>query len=455
MPVCEPTGGKFPPECPQGYRQPGPGTPAVSKGTSDRPHTVGKDGSKRPHPMDVGNRSPEGKRPTLRAMSDLSTRSSQLPQGLADDLAACRAPAGEAATLPPACYADPEVHALEEAAIFRRGWIGVGRSDTWSANGDYRTFELGGVPIIVVRDDDGRLRAYGNSCSHRSSRILEGEGTCARIRCRFHFWTYGLDGRLIGAPSMQRTPGFDTAEHGLTEFALSERHGFALVSLEEEPPAIDDWLGDFGDLHADWPLSDVVTTRRREFTVDCNWKAFAEVFNEYYHLPYVHPDSIDGTYDEPDDPEQVDGAYASHFGTTVGTGGLLDATQDQALPAIPGLTGRPTTGVRYSWLFPNLMVALGREALWMYEVYPDGPDRCRCAQVVCFPQATIDAEGFEDSVVDYYERFDTALGEDIPMLVQQHAGQRSPFARQGRFSYLESNVAAFADWYAGQLLTVH
>jgi phenylpropionate dioxygenase-like ring-hydroxylating dioxygenase large terminal subunit len=254
---------------------------------------------------------------------------------------------------------------------------------------------------------------------------------------------------------MQRTPGFDTAEHGLTEFALSERHGFALVSLEEEPPAIDDWLGDFGDLHADWPLSDVVTTRRREFTVDCNWKAFAEVFNEYYHLPYVHPDSIDGTYDEPDDPEQVDGAYASHFGTTVGTGGLLDATQDQALPAIPGLTGRPTTGVRYSWLFPNLMVALGREALWMYEVYPDGPDRCRCAQVVCFPQATIDAEGFEDSVADYYERFDTALGEDIPMLVQQHAGQRSPFARQGRFSYLESNVAAFADWYAGQLLTVH
>jgi len=388
-------------------------------------------------------------------MSDLSTRSSQLPQGLADDLAACRAPAGEAATLPPACYADPEVHALEEAAIFRRGWIGVGRSDTWSANGDYRTFELGGVPIIVVRDDDGRLRAYGNSCSHRSSRILEGEGTCARIRCRFHFWTYGLDGRLIGAPSMQRTPGFDTAEHGLTEFALSERHGFALVSLEEEPPAIDDWLGDFGDLHADWPLSDVVTTRRREFTVDCNWKAFAEVFNEYYHLPYVHPDSIDGTYDEPDDPEQVDGAYASHFGTTVGTGGLLDATQDQALPAIPGLTGRPTTGVRYSWLFPNLMVALGREALWMYEVYPDGPDRCRCAQVVCFPQATIDAEGFEDRVADYYERFDTALGEDIPMLVQQHAGQRSPFARQGRFSYLESNVAAFADWYAGQLLTVH
>ena len=110
--------------------------------------------------------------------------------------------------------------------------------------------------------------------------------------------------------------------------------------------------------------------------------------------------------------------------------------------------------MRYTWLYPNLIVALGQEALWMYEVYPDGPDRCRCAQVVCFPKATIDGPDFDDRVGDYYERFDLALAEDIPMLVQQHAGLRSPFARQGRYSYLEPSVAAFADWYAGRLLSV-
>ena len=71
-----------------------------------------------------------------------------------------------------------------------------------------------------------------------------------------------------------------------------------------------------------------------------------------------------------------------------------------------------------------------------------------------FPQATIDGPDFEERVADYYERFDVALSEDIPMLVQQHAGQRSPFARQGRYSYLEPSVAAFADWYAGRLLSV-
>ena len=101
----------------------------------------------------------------------------------------------------------------------------------------------------------------------------------------------------------------------------------------------------------------------------------------------------------------------------------------------------------------NLAIATGAEGRWMYEVNPDGPDRCRCAQVVCFPPATVDRKDFAEAVEAYYERFDVAIGEDIPMLERQHRGMRSPFARQGRFSYLEPNVARFADWYAGRLLS--
>jgi phenylpropionate dioxygenase-like ring-hydroxylating dioxygenase large terminal subunit len=282
---------------------------------------------------------------------------------------------------------------------------------------------------------------------------MVGDGNCSRMRCPFHFWTYGLDGRLLGAPSMQRTAGFDRADHGLHEFALVERHGFVFVSLEESPPPIDGWLGDFGEVHEPWALADMVTTRRREFTVDCNWKGFAEVFNEYYHLPYVHPGSIDSTYDDPDEPDVVVGAYATHFGTTQGTGGLLVDEQHRALPLIDGLPDREAHGVRYSWLFPNLVIATGAEGMWMYEVYPDGPDRCRCAQVVCFPPTTIARPDFAEVAEAYYERFDVAISEDIPVLEQQHLGMRSPFSRQGRFSYLEPSVARFAAWYAERLLS--
>ena len=376
-----------------------------------------------------------------------------LPDGLADELAACREPADQAATLPASCYVDPVVYRIEVDTVFRQGWVGVGRWDRWPGAGDYSAIDLAGVPVVVVRDVEGRLRAFANSCSHRSAEIMAGEGTCSRMRCPFHAWTYALDGRLVAAPSMHRTENFERADHGLHEFTVAERHGFVFVSLEEAPTPIDDWLGDFSEVHAPWPLADLVTTRRREFTVSCNWKGFAEVFNEYYHLPYVHPGSIDDTYNEPDNPEDVVGAWSTHFGTTVGTGGLLDADQHRALPVIDGLSGRAALGVRYSWLFPNLVIATGAEGMWMYEVYPDGPDHCRCAQVVCFPPSTVDRKDFAEAVEAYYERFDVAIGEDIPMLERQHRGMRSPFARQGRFSYLEPNVARFADWYAGRLLS--
>ena len=377
---------------------------------------------------------------------------SGLPDGLAGGLARCLAPADEASSLPAACYSDLAVHLVERDTMFRHGWIGVGRFDRWPDVGDFSAMDLGGVPVVVVRDES-RLRAFANTCSHRSSQVMVGDGNCSRMRCPFHFWTYGLDGRLLGAPSMQRTAGFDRADHGLHEFNLAERHGFVFVSLEESPPPIDRWLGDFGEVHDPWALSDMVTTRRREFTVDCNWKGFAEVFNEYYHLPYVHPGSIDSTYDDPDEPDVVVGAYATHFGTTQGTGGLLVDEQHRALPLIDGLPDREAHGVRYSWLFPNLVIATGAEGMWMYEVYPDGPDRCRCAQVVCFPPTTIARPGFAEAAEAYYERFDVAISEDIPVLEQQHLGMRSPFSRQGRFSYLEPNVARFAAGYAERLLS--
>ncbi len=253
---------------------------------------------------------------------------------------------------------------------------------------------------------------------------------------------------------MNKTPGFEEEDFGLKEFSLEETHGFALLSLEENPTNLHTWLGDFTDVHAPWPAEELVTTRRREFTVDCNWKAFAEVFNEYYHLPYVHPVSIGTTYNEPDEAEEVKGAFATHFGTTEGTGGLLDEQQGtgQELPVMETLTGRLRSGVRYSWMFPNIVTAFGSDAMWMYEIYPESADRSNCAMTVCSPQSTIDEEDFEEKSEIYYERFEAALEEDIPMLEQQHAGMKSPFAQQGRYSYLEPSVARLASWYAQSLL---
>jgi len=100
-----------------------------------------------------------------------------LPDGLVDELAACREPAEQAATLPASCSEAPVVHRIEVDTVFRQGWVGVGRWDRWPGAGDYSAMDLAEVPVVVVRDDEGRLRAFANSCSHRSAEIMAGEGT--------------------------------------------------------------------------------------------------------------------------------------------------------------------------------------------------------------------------------------------------------------------------------------
>lgn len=383
-------------------------------------------------------------------MSGISTNGDRLPQ-LRSELANVRHPIEASATLPPQCYTDQELFDIERKAIFHTSWIGIGRADRWKEAGDYSALNVAGVPVIILRDKSGGLRALANTCRHRGALLLEGDGNCRGIKCPFHGWAYTLEGRLVGAPRMERTANFDQSEFNLVTFRIDTQDGFAFVSLDPDGPPLSEWLGDFSTLHTPWTMDELVSTRRREFEVKCNWKSFVEVFNEYYHLPYVHPDSIDSVYALPDDPDKVTGAYASQFGATEGTGGLLETQQDHALPPIKSLTGRNRQGVRYTWAFPNMTFAAGTEAMWVYEVYPLAANRTWVAMTACFPPETVAEETFEQSAKFYYDRLDAAIAEDIPALESQQIGLTSPFAQQGRFSYLEPNVAEFACWYAAKL----
>ena len=373
------------------------------------------------------------------------------PVELLKQLSLVSADKGKSATLPTACYADRDLFGYEVSSLFRQSWVSVGRADRCKSPGDFTTLNVGNVPIILPRNRSGNLKAFGNTCSHRGSQLLKDSGSCRKIRCPFHCWTYDLDGGLIFAPRMEHAPDFDTDDYGLTEFRVGVRDGFAFVCLDKSTSELGQWLGDFSSLHASWGLANWVTARIREFEVRCNWKAFLEVFNEYYHLPYVHSKSINGMYPEPDDTDEVYGNYTTQFGITTGNAALLNSAQDQAFPCAVSLTGRERNGTRYTWVYPNMTFAASSDSLWMYEAYPVSPTVSKIVQTVCFPAETAMLEGFELRAKHYYERIDTAIEEDIPFLEQQQAGLSSPFAKQGRFSSLEPSVANFAYWYAKKL----
>ena len=361
-------------------------------------------------------------------------------------------------SLPPQTYRDDQVVEEEIAKIIRRQWIGLGRADLVVNPGDYICLDHAGQSIILLRDKSGEIRGFANSCRHRGARLLNGAGHASGIICPFHSWAYKLSGELAGAPRMDEkqddlSSGFCKSDYGLIRYHVREHGGFVFICFDDNAPDFDDAMTGFDALHAPWPIKTLQSTRRREFDVACNWKAFIEVFNEYYHLPFVHPDSIDDLYLDPDPGDVTDGQFASQFGSTEGTGALLQDQQEKPLPVMPGLKGRAVAGVRYTWVFPNMTFAAGVDALWLYEAYPISADRCHVVQTACFPPETVAQPDFEEKVAAYYERLDAALDEDIPALVNQQRGLSNPDARQGPFQpLLEPNVANFAQWYAGQML---
>ena len=131
---------------------------------------------------------------------------------------------------------------------------------------------------------------------------------------------------------MSKAQNFDKNENGLIEYLAEEYLGFAFICLNRNGESFNGSLSDFQDIHSPWPIESLVSVRRRELTVNCNWKMFLEVFNEYYHLPFVHPNSVDSIYLAPSSADRVSGSFATQFGETEGTGGLLQGSQEKALP---------------------------------------------------------------------------------------------------------------------------
>ena len=294
-----------------------------------------------------------------------------------------------------------------------------------------------------------RLRQHLPSSGHAPPRRARqcGRASAAPFTAGPTGWTEAC----AAPPEWQRQWGFAAPTWASSSSARQSAGGFAFVVLDDGAPAVDEWLGAFDDLHSPWRLGELATTRRRELEVDCNWKLFLEVFNESYHLEYVHAATFGGIYLEPELPDDAGGCVQSSFSPTAGTGGLKSDEQTHVLPAMPGLGARELSGTRYTWVFPSLTFAAGSEALWAYAARPLGPGRCHVTQWVCFPTETVATPGFEAKAERYYARMDEALAEDIAVLERQQLGMDSPFARAGRWSDLEHGAAAFAAWYAQRL----
>ena len=194
-------------------------------------------------------------------------------------------------TLPFDWYSDPAVLRLERDRIFRRTWQYAGRADQVAEPGAFFTCDLGGVPIVVVRDKESGLRAFLNVCRHRGSLVCEGEGKRETLQCPYHAWTYDLDGSLRAAPRSDREPGFDKTELGLVPVSVDSWGPFVFVNPDGEAAPLAETLGELPELVAasGLDLESLRFLERSHGEYEANWKVCCENFLECYHCQVAHP----------------------------------------------------------------------------------------------------------------------------------------------------------------------
>jgi phenylpropionate dioxygenase-like ring-hydroxylating dioxygenase large terminal subunit len=365
--------------------------------------------------------------------------------------ASTRLPVMEAETLPPVAYTSEAFYAREVERIFMKEWNFIGRADYIPEPGRYFTLELVGVPLIVVRGEDGVIRAFANSCRHRGTRIVAGEGECKAFRCPYHSWVYGLDGALRSAPEMQQTVSFDPAQYGLVPVKLETWGGFLFVNFDPASPALATYLGDLPDKLASYAMDDLVCVRRKPYDLACNWKIFVENAMEELHVATVHRKTIQKY--APTDiyvQEEPHGEYVVGYGKHEGSMALLAG--DAGFPRIATLRGRPAEGTYFPMIFPSTMLGCTIDTVWFLELRPQGPNRTTLVHGACFPRTTAARPDFHDVVKNYYKRWEKTTAEDVQASEWQQAGLSSPLSARGRFSYRETLVHVIDNWVLDRVL---
>lgn len=339
-----------------------------------------------------------------------------------------------AATLPARWYVEPAFLELEKQKIFGKTWQLIGRTDMALRPGDYFTYDLLGEPLLVTRGQDHRLRAFYNVCCHRAGPVAVGKGNRKSLQCRYHGWTYGLDGRLLAAPEFEGVKEWSKETVCLPQVRVEEWGPFILVNLETEGPSFLDMLGDIPAeiARSGIQINQMQLVERRDYLVESNWKVYVDNYLEGYHIPIAHP----ALFREVDyDQYQVDTFryYSSQYAPI------------RPLRQADSLQGRDRRYLRteeeaqalYYWIFPNLMLNIYPDNMSVNIILPIDHERTLTIFEWYFNQPG-SGEGWE-SMQQAIAFSDEIQQEDMEICETVQKGLKSRGYNQGRFSVKREN----------------
>lgn len=343
--------------------------------------------------------------------------------------------------IPTGRYTDPAFFALERERVFPRTWLFMGHESEWPEPGSYRSSERSGSPVVVVRGDDGELRAFFNSCRHRGAPVTRDEcGTARRLTCQYHSWSYGTDGTLVSVPEARSFVGLDRDVLGLTPLRCETWDGWVFVNEDPGAAPLVDFLGPVAEQMAeiDGPAMRAVGTRVHP--VSCNWKLMVDAFLEVYHVRTVHPDSAAILYD--DRATTVTMLPNGHSRLTVDKhDDLRDfpmVSDEHDNPAVPLLWRQTSTSFG---IFPNLVVPMDTGAFTFLSMWPTSATTTDLELRWYAPAWQGDQVPQEH--LDRMTLFDTVMAQDQANMAPIQASISSPGARPFQLGWHERLIHHF------------
>ncbi len=338
-----------------------------------------------------------------------------------------------AETMPARWYTDPAFLELEKANIFWKTWQPVGQLRDVLRAGDFFTCEVAGQPLVVTRGQDSMLRAFYNVCMHRAGPVAVGKGNRKSLQCKYHGWTYTLDGRLFNAPEFEGVESWQKDDICLKPIQVEAWGPWVFVNLDATAPPMNTY---YGTIHQEivakgFQIDDMTFVERRDYLIDCNWKVYVDNYLEGYHVPIAHP----GLYKELDyDQYRVDTFryYSSQYAPirpAQNGGEVRDRRYIRE--------GEAESEALYYWIFPNVMLNVYLDNTSINIILPVGHNKTLTIFEWFFEQPGTGA-GWE-SMQQIIQFSDEIQQEDIFLCESVQKGLQSNAYDRGRFSVLREN----------------
>ncbi|HJT69631.1 MAG TPA: aromatic ring-hydroxylating dioxygenase subunit alpha [Terriglobales bacterium] len=348
-----------------------------------------------------------------------------------------------AKTLPARYYTDPQVFRDELERFYCESWVCAGRTEQVGNPGEYFLREVAGESIIITRDRDQNVRAFYNVCRHRGTRLVtEATGTFSgRIQCGYHGWTYGLDGKLIGAPHMDDGDGFCRDEYSLNKVQADIWDGHIFINLDHASAPLEEQLADLPDKFLPWRMQDLRLHRRIVYDVKANWKLIMLNYNECLHCPVLHPALNRLTNYLGADNEAPQSTYIG------GSMGFRDGAETMSMDGkrrrdyLPGLDDEGRHKVAYYSIFPNFLLSLHPDYMMTATLWPKAVDRTEIVAEWHFHPNEMAKPDFQAN--DAIEFWDLTNREDWKICELSQQGIQSRAYKPGPYSHRETLLHAF------------